>query len=102
VFGQFVIMQDQPFAFLCNTGSDLGRIPILNRIEVNQASGDIWVGGECGRVWSRRPPAVTSWEEHKSQSDSHIVSMSMTPGGYLYLGMFRASETNSAIVRWRP
>lgn len=99
VFGQFAALSGAPTPDACAVGSDLGRISVFHRLAVNASSGDIWVGGECGRVWGY---ASGDWAEWKSQTDAHIQSMSLTPSGYLYLGAFRPGDTLNCITRWVP
>jgi photosystem II stability/assembly factor-like uncharacterized protein len=99
-FTQFVEMTPQPVVPECTIGGDLGRVPVLNQIATNSTNGDIWTGGECGRVW--RYTTANGWAELKSQTSSHVQGMSITPGGYVYLGCYRQSGEQECIVRWHP
>jgi photosystem II stability/assembly factor-like uncharacterized protein len=99
-FSQFVEMTPQPVVPACTIGGDLDRVPVLNRVAINATTGDIWTGGECGRVW--RYTTTGGWAQLKSQTSSHVQGMSITPGGYVYLGCYRQSGEQECIVRWHP
>ncbi len=90
---------NSPSADACAVGDALGDYPPLNQIAVTP-NGELWAGGECGRLW--RFTGGTSWIQAKSQTDAHIVNMSVTPGGYIYITGARQNLTGSAIVRWHP
>jgi hypothetical protein len=77
-------------------GGALGVNPVLMEIAVDPASGEIWVAGECGRVWRRT--ASGAWSEVKSQTDAHVRGLSMTSQGMLFLAGFRATETQQVIT----
>jgi len=100
-FGQFAPIS-HPEMPACTIGGDLDRpeILVLNQIAVNSSNGDIWVGGECGRVW--RFTTGLGWSQLKSQTDAHINGMSLTPSGHLYVNGTRLSNTQQCLTRWRP
>jgi photosystem II stability/assembly factor-like uncharacterized protein len=98
-FGPFTSMTPQPTASACTVGFDLNTVAVLNRIAINPSNGDLWVGGECGRVWHFTNGA---WIQRKSQTSAHVYGMSATPGGYVYLGCMRHDNTQQCIVRWHP
>jgi len=99
-FGLFVKLPSQPSFTACTVGGDLGRIPILNEIAVNASNGDIWVGGECGRVWRRTSSGT--WTEFKSNTSGHVIGMSLTSSGHLYVSSMRQDETQHGLTRWNP
>jgi len=99
-FGAFVKIPSQPIFAACTVGGDLGRIPILNEIATNASNGDLWVGGECGRVW--RMTSSGTWTEFKSQTSGHVIGMSLTSSGHLYVSSMRQDETQHGLVRWTP
>jgi len=98
-FGQFVPIA-QPQILECTVGGDLDRLLVLNEIAVNSSNGDIWVGGECGRVW--RFTSALGWSQQKSQTDGHVNGMSLTPSGHLYVNSMRLSNTQQGMTRWVP
>ncbi|MDZ4771608.1 MAG: hypothetical protein SGI72_00600 [Planctomycetota bacterium] len=81
----------------CSIGDALGWAP-LDSIAV-ATNGDLWVGGECGRVWRR---SSSTWTEVKSQTDGHIVDLASAPGGYVYGTSSRMNLTGPGLVRWKP
>jgi hypothetical protein len=99
-FGQFVAMSPQPIVPGCTIGDDLDRIPVLNRVAVDPVSGDIWTGGECGRVW--RFTNSTGWNELKSTTSSHVKGLSLTSNHYLFVACQRQTGEQQNIVRWHP
>jgi photosystem II stability/assembly factor-like uncharacterized protein len=63
------------------------------------SSSELWVGGECGRVWHL---ASGTWAEVKSQTDAHIRGISF-PGGSspgFFVG-YRFFQTTQALVRYQ-
>ncbi len=99
-FGPFVAFTPHPFVEACNVGGDLDRIPLLNEIAGNAANGDLWVGGECGRVW--RYTISGGWTSVKSQTDGHVQGLSLTPSGHVFLASMRQSWTQQGVTRWTP
>jgi photosystem II stability/assembly factor-like uncharacterized protein len=99
-FSPFVKVSSLPSFTSCTIGTDLGRIPILNEIAVNPSTNDIWVGGECGRVWRRTGSG--SWSELKSQTSGHVVGLSLTASGHVYASTMRQNETQQGLTRWNP
>lgn len=93
-------MSPQPSIPACTIGLDLGTKPVLHRIAINASNGDIWVGGECGRVWHYSTGG--GWIERKSQTSSHVVGMNVTSGGYVYATCMRHDNTQQCLVRWHP
>jgi hypothetical protein len=78
-------------------GTTGSTIPVLNRIAI-PAAGDIWVAGECGRVWRYVSP---SWIEFKSQTDTNILGVSFPTTTEGYFVGYRYSETSQALVRYQ-
>jgi photosystem II stability/assembly factor-like uncharacterized protein len=72
--------------------------PVLRALAPISAS-DLWVGGECGRVWHL---VSGMWTEVKSQTDAHIRGISF-PGGSspgFFVG-YRFFQTTQALVRYQ-
>jgi photosystem II stability/assembly factor-like uncharacterized protein len=83
---------------LCVTGADANGQPILTEVEVAPNTGEVWIGGACGRVWFR---SGSSWFEAQSQTDAHVMGMSFVPDGSGAVGFvagFRASQTQQCIT----
>jgi hypothetical protein len=83
----------------CDAGEALGMFPILNEVEVDPG-GNVWVAGECGRVW--RGPGGSSWLEKKSQTDSNVRGMSFPGADLGFLACHRSTRTGHCIVRVVP
>ena len=98
-FGAFAPISPHPTIPACMVSGDLTRIPVLNEIAVNAANGDIWVGGECGRLW--RYTSAGGWNELKSQTDGHVVGISLA-GGYAYVQAYRMTNTQQVMTRSVP
>jgi hypothetical protein len=84
---------------LCVTGNDAYGQAILTEVDVAPNTGEVWIGGACGRVWSRSGSG--SWSEIKSQTDAHVIGMSFVPDGSGAVGFiagFRASQTQQCIT----
>jgi hypothetical protein len=75
------------------------QVPVLSQIEA-APDGDLWIGGECGRVWQFTPPSL--WVEHKSQTDAHVQGLSVPAPDTGMLACQRSSRTGWSIVRFRP
>jgi photosystem II stability/assembly factor-like uncharacterized protein len=97
-FKTFVPLSHPQF-LACDAGEDLMRIPVLNEVEI-APDGDVWIGGECGRVWQFVSPST--WIEHKSETDAHVVGLSVPLADTGFLGCHRANRTGSSVVRFRP
>jgi len=97
-FGAFVKIASQPTLAACTVGGDLGRIPILNEIVVNATNGDLWVGGECGRVW--RMTSAGTWTEFKSNTSGHVIGLSLTSTGHIFVSSMRQDETQHGLTGW--
>jgi hypothetical protein len=88
----------------CSVGNGITEVPVLNSVKI-APGGDVWVGGQCGRVWMRSA-SNSSWTVGplKTQTDAHILGMSFVPlagGGYVgYLACFRKDQTQYCIVRY--
>ena len=83
---------------LCEPGNDAFGQPVLTEVEVAPNTGEIWIGGACGRVWFR---SGSSWFEVQSQTDAHVLGMSFVPDGSVAVGFvagFRASQTQQCIT----
>ncbi len=78
------------------TGKAYEDIPVLNEVEVCAATGEVWVGGACGRLWKR---SVTgTWQQVKSGTDAHIVGLSF-PSATGYAAGMRKSQTQQCVTR---
>ena len=78
------------------TGKAYEDIPVLNEVEVCAATGEVWVGGACGRLWKR---SVTgTWQQVKSGTDAHIVGLSF-PSATGYVAGMRKSQTQQCVTR---
>jgi len=101
LFDQFAPLTSQPTlggVEPCNIGDVLGAPP-LSSIAL-ATNGDVWVGGECGRVW--RLDSTGNWEPIKSQTDRHILDLAAAPDAYVYATSMRANLTGPGLVRWNP
>lgn len=97
-FGTFVLDPAVPLIDSCTVGDDLESVPVLNRVEITQG-GDIWIGGECGRVWRFTPGAGSSaWYPFKSQTDAHIRGLSFPLAGNGFAAAFRASTSAYSVI----
>jgi photosystem II stability/assembly factor-like uncharacterized protein len=97
-FSGFSAPADQPPAVGCTIGEALGIVAPLHKVAIT-TNGELWTGGECGRMWRR---TAGGWVEAKSQTDGHVINLAATPGGFLYVTAFRQTLTGPALVRWRP
>jgi hypothetical protein len=99
-FGQFAPVNAHPVVSACTAGTDLGRISVLNRVRV-APSGEVWTGGECGRVWRL---TGGTWQEEKSQTDAHVLGITFPVGtpAVGYFGCHRQSDTQHSIVTYVP
>jgi hypothetical protein len=72
--------------------------PVLRSLALISSS-NLWVGGECGRVWHY---ASSTWTEHKSNTDAHIRGISFPPGSStgFFIG-YRYFQTTQALVRFQ-
>ena len=88
---------------LCTTNdpaTDLVATPILIEAEIDASSGDLWVGGQCGRIWKRSSGGA--WTEFKSQMETHIEGISIPSSAYGYFGGLRQEQPSQGIVRYHP
>jgi photosystem II stability/assembly factor-like uncharacterized protein len=97
-FGAF--SEDAPSGGIaaCVTGEALAASPVLSEVEVAPNTGDIWIGGACGRLWSKRS---TGWTEVKSGTDAHVVGLSFAAdgsGARGFVGGYRDSQTQQCIT----
>jgi hypothetical protein len=98
-FGVFAPVANHPVISACTAGKDLRRISVLNRVRV-APSGDVWTGGECGRVWRL---TGGNWQEEKSMTDAHVLGISFPPGTTVgYFGCHRQSDTQHSVVSYSP
>ena len=102
-FGTFAPVAAQPDSLTdgvspCTIGDTLAHPPVA-KIAVTP-SGQVWIGGQCGRVW--RQYSSGGWQEAKSQTDAHVLDMTPTLGGYVYVTGARLNLTQSSIGRWKP
>jgi hypothetical protein len=101
--GTFVSATPALVVDACNVGNGITEVPVLNSVKI-APGGDVWVGGQCGRIWMRSA-ATGIWTDPplKTQTDAHILGMSFAPlsGGYVgYLACFRKDQTQFCIVRY--
>lgn len=99
-FGAFSDVTPTAGIPVCETGVDLGSAPVLSEVDIAPSTGDVWVGGACGRLWSRT--SAGAWTEEKSGTDAHVVGMSFVANGgsaYGFIGGFRNSQTQQCITR---
>ena len=68
-------------------------------------TGDVWVGGKCGRMWVGRAASTnwSQWDPVQSQTSAHVTDISFTtqsdePVGYVNAFRF---GINQCIVRVR-
>ena len=81
---------------LCTVGIDPEVLePILEEVEVDPA-GLVWIGGDCGRVWSWTSGG--GLVDHKTNTDSTVRGMSFYGPGAGYFAAQRATRTGHAIV----
>ncbi len=85
---------------LCNVGDDVEESPVLTEVEVDTGSGDVWVGGMCGRVWlATLASGFNSWTLVKSQTSAHVTDMSFVTGSQAYVNGYRSGPLQQCIVR---
>ncbi|MFN0007929.1 MAG: hypothetical protein ACKVXR_08470 [Planctomycetota bacterium] len=72
-------------------------IPVLNRIAA-PAVGELWVAGECGRVWRY---ASNAWTEYKSQTDTNITGISFPNSTTGFLVGYRYGSTSNVLIRYQ-
>jgi photosystem II stability/assembly factor-like uncharacterized protein len=97
-FSQFMAVS-HPFPFSpCAVGEDLGFTPALNRLEI-APGGRVWVGGECGRVYSYESG---TWAPHKSQTDAHVRGISFPADNRGYFACQRLGVSGWSIVEYAP
>jgi len=100
-FTTFNVIQEVPDCPVLEAGEN--RIAVLNQVEIAPGTLDVFVGGECGRVWKLQasPPA---WIELKSQTSAGIVGMSMPASNVGYFAAHRQDDlgTSHSIVRYNP
>jgi photosystem II stability/assembly factor-like uncharacterized protein len=103
-FPPFALVSDSgmptfPLA-MTNDPFDLAEVPVL--IEAETDGGDLWIGGQCGRVWKRTTGGA--WTEfQKTQTDTHILGISGLPGGSgtnRYFGGYKHQQPAHCIVRY--
>jgi hypothetical protein len=112
--GVVLIYQNNAFAEV-TTGSnfpsftpwDTGFAPstlynsILNSIAIAPTTFDVWVGGDGGRVWQYERN-TNAWILHKSQSSSHVTSMSFPQSDVGFVSLFRSLFPQQCVVRYKP
>ncbi|HEV8111996.1 MAG TPA: hypothetical protein VGR31_04420 [Planctomycetota bacterium] len=101
-FQPFAVVAGMPTFPLAMTNDpfDLADIPVLIEAEVD--GGDLWVGGQCGRVW--KCTSSGAWTEfQKTQTDTHIQGISGLAGGsgtYRYFGGYKHTQPAHCMVRY--
>jgi hypothetical protein len=81
----------------CTVGIAADGVPVLSEVEIDP-SGDIWLGGQCGRLW-RSTNGLTWVGPMKSQTDAHVQGMSFPVAGTGFVAGYRASETQQSVIR---
>jgi len=100
-FGTFVLDPNVPLIDSCTVGDDLESVSPLNRVKI-APGGEIWVAGECGRVWTFTPGAGSgSWNPRKSQTDAHIRGLSFPLAGNGFAAAFRAATSAYSVVGYQ-
>jgi photosystem II stability/assembly factor-like uncharacterized protein len=85
----------------CVTGGELDESSVLTEAEIAPLTGDLWVGGMCGRVWVRRA-TTGNWFETKSQTSAHVTDISFRLEGSQpvgYVNGYRSGPLQQCIVR---
>jgi len=98
-FGAFTEVTPSGGIPACVTGLALADSPVLSEVEVAPNTGEVWVGGACGRLWSRSSGGT--WTEKKSGTDAHVVGLSFVAdgsGARGFVGGFRNSQTQQCIT----
>ncbi len=70
----FAEVPSPPTIASCVIGDDLESIPVLKCVALTP-NGDVWTGGECGRVW-RLDASLGQWTPVRSQTSAHIRGLS--------------------------
>jgi hypothetical protein len=83
--------------------NDIGETPVLIEAEIAPSS-ELWVGGQCGRVWRRTAGVSGVWSEFKSQTDTHILGISfpVCQNNYGYFWGHRTEQPQQCGVRYTP
>jgi hypothetical protein len=103
-FGTFTPLSGTPAFPLClsnEPADDLDEVPALIEAEIDP-SGNLWVGGQCGRVWRRT--SAGSWTEFKSQTNTHILGISFGVNGSSVMGYFTGDHDEfpqGCVVRYQ-
>jgi hypothetical protein len=68
-------------------------------------SGHIWVGAQCGKIWTKSPLAAL-WTEFQTQTGTHILGISFLPSsstGY-FGGTYNGGpkKPSHSIVQYKP
>jgi hypothetical protein len=82
----------------CNVDEDLNKIPVLNEVEI-APDGDVWVGGECGRLWQLIRPTMDRAQEPDRRAHLRHVDPAADTG---FLACQRANRSGWSIVRFTP
>jgi hypothetical protein len=85
------------------SADDLDVTPVLIEAEIDPNL-DLWVGGQCGRVW-RRASNPVGWTEFKSQTSTNILGISFGGTGSSMKGYFtgqRVDFPQNNVVRYQP
>ena len=71
---------------------------MLLEIETVASTQDIWITGQCGRVWRRTLSG--SWTELKSQTSTHLLGISFPSANTGYFGGLRKEQPQHCVVRY--
>ncbi len=105
-FSTFTPLSDSSMpAFAMSTTNDphndLENTPVLLSAEIEAGTTNLWIGGQCGRIWRRTSAGV--WTEFtKTQTSTHIQGISLPVAGTGYFGGYRMEEIGHCLVRYHP
>jgi photosystem II stability/assembly factor-like uncharacterized protein len=79
--------------------NDLESTSVLLSAEIEAGTTNLWIGGQCGRVWRRS--TTTGWTEFpNSQTSTHIEGISFPVAGTGFFGGYRKEEIGHCLVRY--
>ena len=96
-FSSFVVIRSAPEPDMREDGER--HDTILKRVAI-LPNGDVFAGGECGRVWQL---SGTTWTEHKSQTSADIQGMSfpLSTVGYVLGKRADLSATSHCLTKYQ-
>lgn len=102
-FGTFTVLSGTPAFPLCvsnESADDWDTTPVLTEVEIHPTTGEMWVGGQCGRVWSRIN-GTWSTIPYQSQTDTNILGISFAGSSvYRYFTGHRVDFPQANVVRY--